>query len=134
KELAIIVKDPRPHVSLHWTLREPVDLIIPRFKIDKNYVGTPPSIEVSITNLNDNINKSFLVDQLKKFDAMEEIEIFYHPKTKKHLGLAKVIFMTPSGATACVNKLNQTSLMGNIINVFFDPFGKFSFYHFKWTI
>lgn len=62
---------------------------------------------------------------MKKFDSMEEIEIFYHPKTKKHLGLAKVIFMTPSGARACVTKLNQTSLMGNIINVFFDPFGKF---------
>lgn len=87
-------------------------------------MGTPPAIEVSITNLNDNINKSFLEDMLRKFDNFEELEIFYHPKTKRHLGLAKVIFMTPSGATACVQRLDQTSVMGNIINVFFDPFGK----------
>lgn len=62
---------------------------------------------------------------LRKFDDLEEIEIFFHPKSKKHLGLAKVIFMTPAGAKSCVQKLNHTSVMGNIINVFFDPFGKY---------
>ncbi|KAJ6216177.1 hypothetical protein RDWZM_007334 [Blomia tropicalis] len=124
KDPPLIVKDPRSRLALWNTLREPIDLIIPRFKIDKHYVGIPPAIEVSITNLNDNINKSFLSDMLKKFDNYEELDIFYHPKTGVHLGLAKVIFMTPAGARSCVEKLNDTSVMGNIIRVFFDPFAK----------
>jgi len=89
----------------------------------------PPAIEVSITNLNDNINKSFLEDMLRKYDQFEELQIFYHPKSKKHLGLAKVIFMTAAGARLCVHRLNQTSVMGNIITVFLDPFGKFFLYY-----
>lgn len=48
----------------------------------------------------------------------------YHPKTKKHLGLARIIFLTTSSAKTCVEKLDQTSVMGNKINVFLDPFGK----------
>lgn len=91
-------------------------------QIDKNYVGVPPAIEVSITNLNDNINNTFLEEMLKKFDNCEEIEILYHPKTNKHLGLAKVVFWTPAGARHCVERIHGTSVMGNIINVFFDPF------------
>ncbi len=86
-------------------------------------MGIPPPIEVSITNLNDNINKTFLEDLVKKFDLIEEIEVLYHPKTKKHLGLAKIIFASTAGAKACVEKLDQTSVMGNIINVFLDAFG-----------
>lgn len=92
-------------------------------KIDSNYVGIPPPIEVSITNLNDNINKAFLEDLIKKFDLIEDIQVLYHPKTKKHLGLARITFSSTSGAKSCVEKLNQTSVMGNIIHVFHDPFG-----------
>ena len=61
---------------------------------------------------------------LRKFDEFEEMEIFYHPKSKKHLGLAKVVFITSAGARSCIQRLDQTSVMGNIISVFFDPFGK----------
>lgn len=82
-------------------------------------------MEVSITNLNDNINKTFLADMLKKYGTLEDSSIFYHPKSKKHLGLAKVMFESSKDAKSCVEKLNQTSVMGNIINVFLDPFGKF---------
>jgi AGAP002246-PA len=78
---------------------------------------------VSITNLNDNINKTFLEDMVKKCGSVDEIEIFYHPKSKKHLGLARVIFSDKEGAKSCVLKLNSTSVMGKIINVFHDPFG-----------
>ncbi|XP_054166396.1 histone-lysine N-methyltransferase SETD1B-A-like isoform X2 [Oppia nitens] len=119
---AVQVKDPRrPPI---WNHIEAAELIFPKFKIDSNYVGTPPPLEVSITNLNDNINKTFLEDLLKKFDLIDELEVLYHPKTKKHLGLARISFNSTSGAKACVDKLDQTSVMGNIINVFIDPFGK----------
>ena len=87
-------------------------------------MGIPPPIEVSITNLNDNINKTFLEDLVKKFDLIEDIQVLYHPKTKKHLGLARITFGSTPGAKACVEKLDQTSVMGNVINVFLDAFGK----------
>ncbi|CAG2165548.1 unnamed protein product [Oppiella nova] len=119
----IQVKDPRRGPPI-WNRVEAAELIVPKFKIDSNYVGIPPPIEVSITNLNDNINKTFLEDLVKKIDLIDEIQVLYHPKTKKHLGLAKIIFATTSGAKGCVEKLDQTSVMGNIINVFHDPFGK----------
>lgn len=127
REQPVQVKDPRSSMTILdkiWSHREPAELILPRFKIDKHYVGVPPAIEVSITNLNDNINNTFLEDMLRKFDNCEEIEILYHPKTNKHLGLAKVVFMTPAGARQCVQKIHNTSVMGNIINVCFDPFFK----------
>lgn len=96
-------------------------------------------MEVSITNLNDNISKPFLENLVKKFGAIEEAQIYYHPKTKKHLGTARITFMEAKSAKACVEKLNQTSVMGNIINVFFDPFGNLTFvvlivFNFKLTI
>lgn len=61
---------------------------------------------------------------VKKFGEVEDLHIFYHPKSQKHLGLAKLTFLTPKAAKACVEKLNQTSIMGKIISVFLDPFGK----------
>lgn len=79
---------------------------------------------MSITNLNDNINKHFLNDLLKKYGPIDELEVLYHPKTNKHLGLARIIFGTVSGARTCVEKLDQVSVMGNILNVFLDPFGQ----------
>ena len=57
--------------------------------------------------------------------AIEELSIFYHPKSKKHLGLAKVSFDNVKSAKAAVERLNDTSVMGRVIQVFFDPFGKF---------
>lgn len=87
-------------------------------------MGIPPPIEVSITNLNDNINKDFLEDLVKKFGPLEEVTIYYHPRTKKHLGLAKLIFESPKGAKACVDKLHNTSVMGKVMSVFLDPLGR----------
>lgn len=93
-------------------------------QIDSHYVGDPPPVEVSITNLNDNINSDFLTGMVKKFGVTEELTIFYHPKSNKHLGLAKLIFESEKSASLCVDKLHQTSVMGKIINVFLDPFGR----------
>lgn len=100
-----------------------MDLPIPRFKIDENYVGIPPPVEVTICNLNDNIDRGFLKDIVSKYGPPEEILIFFHPETKRHLGLAKVIFETVKGAKSCVEKLNETSVMGKVVKVFLDPFG-----------
>ena len=46
--------------------------------------------EVTFSNLNDNINQNFLHDMCKSFGIIEEVKIYYHPKTKKHLGVGKV--------------------------------------------
>lgn len=95
-----------------------------RFKIDVNYIGEPPSIEVTICQLNDNIDKQFLRDMVQKFGVIEELFIYYHPVTNKHLGLGRVVFETVQGAKACVEKLNDTSVMGKRLQVFLDPFGE----------
>ncbi|XP_067125107.1 histone-lysine N-methyltransferase SETD1B-A [Centruroides vittatus] len=118
------IRDPRSRLALLWSRTECAELPVPRFKIDNNYVGSPPKLEITISNLNDNINKAFLEELLKKYGTVEESQIFYHPNTKKHLGLAKITFTTTQAAKFCVEKLNHSSVMGNILKVFFDPFGK----------
>lgn len=62
--------------------------------------------------------------KVKKHGPFEELQIFYHPKTNKHLGLARVVFEHVKNAKSCVEKLNQTSVMGKPLQVFLDPFGK----------
>ena len=57
---------------------------------DIYYVGTPLPKEVTFTNLNDNINSNFLEDMCKGFGNIEEVQIFTHPKTRKHLGVGRV--------------------------------------------
>lgn len=118
------VWDPRSRLAMLWAKPEVADLPIPKFKIDNNYVGVPPPVEVTITNLNDNINKSFLDDLLKKCGNVEESYVYYHPATQKHLGLARVTFTSVKAARNCVERLNKSSVMGNILGVFFDPFSK----------
>ena len=81
--------DPRKkHLNL-WKLEkiEPLDLPVPRFIIDSNYVGEPPKVEVTFDNLNDNIDKQFLAKTIQKFGECETIHIEYHPVTNKHLGM-----------------------------------------------
>ncbi|GFS95259.1 histone-lysine N-methyltransferase SETD1B-A [Nephila pilipes] len=118
------VRDPRSRLSTLWAKTEPADLIVPRFKIDENYVGIPPPVQVTIKNLNDNINKQFLDDMLKKYGEVEQSQIFYHPKTRKHLRLAHVTFTTIHAAKLCVDRLNRSTVMGDVLNVYLDPFGK----------
>lgn len=87
-------------------------------------MGEPPSIEVTISQLNDNIDKQFLKDMVQKFGVLEELSIYYHPATNKHLGLGRVVFETVKAAKACVEKLNNTSVMGKQLQVILDPFGE----------
>jgi RNA recognition motif. (a.k.a. RRM, RBD, or RNP domain) len=62
--------------------------------------------------------------QVKKCGEVEELFIYYHPVTKKHLGLARVVFESPKGAKGCVARLNETSVMGKLLAVTLDPFGE----------
>lgn len=57
--------------------------------------------------------------------SIEELEIFNHELSRKHLGVARLIFENPEGARICVKKLNNSTLMGKVLQVFLDPFGEF---------
>ncbi|XP_028035252.1 histone-lysine N-methyltransferase SETD1 isoform X2 [Bombyx mandarina] len=117
-------RDPRSQLSRIWNRLEPADLPVPRFKIDKNYVGTPPQIEITIGNLNDNIDKAFLADMMNKVGPFEELTIFYHPVTNRHLGFARIVFQEVKYSRMCVEKYNGKSVMGQVLEVFHDAFGK----------
>ncbi|KAG7187904.1 hypothetical protein KM043_013872 [Ampulex compressa] len=117
-------RDPRSQLTRIWTRLEQLDLPVPRFKIDSNYCGDPPPLEVTFCHLNDNIDKTFLADMVQKFGMSEELTVYYHPLTNKHLGIARVVFESTKASKACVEKLNNTSVMGRILRVFLDPFGE----------
>ena len=51
-------------------------------------MGEPPKVEVTVENLNDNVEKQFLSQMVTKFGIVELMDIYYHPKTQKHLGAA----------------------------------------------
>lgn len=93
-------------------------------QIDECYIGPVPPKEVTFARLNDNIREGFLTDMCKKFGEIEEVEILYNPKNKKHLGVAKVVFESVKAAKVAVQSLHETSVMGNIIHVELDPKGK----------
>lgn len=93
------------------------------FQVDQWYIGPVPPKELTFSRLNDNIREAFLANMCEKYGNTEEVEIFYNPKNKKHLGIAKVIFDTVSSAKDAVQHLHQTSVMGNIIHVEIDPKG-----------
>lgn len=95
-----------------------------RLQIDEFYVGPVPPKQVTFAKLNDNIRENFLTDMCKKYGEVEEVEILYNPKNKKHLGIAKVIFATVKGAREAVQHLHNTSVMGNIIHVELDTKGE----------
>lgn len=86
-------------------------------------MGEPPAVEVTITNLNDNINNEFLADMIQKCGTTDEMFIYYHPVTNKHLGMARVVFEQPHSARIALDKYNGKSVMGKILTVFLDPFG-----------
>lgn len=91
-----------------------------RFKIDQNYVGQPPAVEITITNLNDNIDKQFLTDMVNKFGCLDELNIYYHPVTNKHLGLARIVFENVKSARYCIEKFNGKSVMGKVCSKYYQ--------------
>ncbi|XP_029299946.1 histone-lysine N-methyltransferase SETD1B-A isoform X3 [Cottoperca gobio] len=117
-----IVRDPR--IGRLWTKYKETDLPVPTFKIDECYIGPVPPKEVTFARLNDNIREGFLNDMCKKFGEIEQVEILYNPKNKKHLGIAKVVFENVKAAKVAVQSLHKTSVMGNFIHVELDPKGE----------
>lgn len=89
-------------------------------QLDEYYVGPIPLKEVTFAHLNDNIKEPFLAEMCAKFGEVEEMEILFHPKTRKHLGLARVLFTNTRGAKDTVKHLHNTSIMGNIVHVQLD--------------
>lgn len=65
-----------------------------------------------------------LLLQVQKFGVVEELYIYYHPVTNKHLGLARVMFESVKSSKQCVERLNNTSVMGKVLRVFLDAFGE----------
>lgn len=59
----------------------------------------------------------------KEFGTIEEAKVYFHPQTQKHLGVGKVVFQSTKSAKHCVEKLNNTSKMGNIMKVELDKMG-----------
>ncbi|XP_026176870.1 histone-lysine N-methyltransferase SETD1B-like [Mastacembelus armatus] len=116
------VRDPR--ICRLWSKSNKTNLIVPKFKVDEWYVGPVPPKEVTFSRLNDNIKEVFLTNMCKEYGSTEEVKIFYNPKNKKHLGIAKVVFDTVKAAKDAVLHLHQTSVMGNIIHVEIDPKGE----------
>ncbi|KAM3611138.1 uncharacterized protein V6R79_013970 [Siganus canaliculatus] len=116
------VRDPR--ICRLWSKCNKTELLVAKFKVDEFYVGPVPPKEVTFSRLNDNVRETFLTDMCKKYGNIEEVEIFYNPKNKKHLGVAKVVFDTVKAAKDAVQHLHQTSVMGNIIHVEIDPKGE----------
>ncbi|KAH8338740.1 hypothetical protein KR059_000536 [Drosophila kikkawai] len=120
----ITPRDPRnPLIRIRARPVDPLMLLIPRFVIDTDYVGQPPAIEVTVVNLNDNIDRQFLSSMLDKCGTFDEINIYHHPTTNKHMGIARIVFESAKGARQFVEKYNEKSVMGKILNVFCDPFG-----------
>uniref|UniRef100_A0A1A9W877 [histone H3]-lysine(4) N-trimethyltransferase n=1 Tax=Glossina brevipalpis TaxID=37001 RepID=A0A1A9W877_9MUSC len=120
----VMPRDPRnPVIRIRARPLEAMVLTVPRLRIDQNYVGTPPAIEITITNLNDNIDKQFLARMLEKCGSYDDLAIYHHPSTNKHLGVARIVFENVKAARLCLEKYNQKSVMGKILSVFQDPFG-----------
>ena len=91
------------------------------FQIDENYVGEPPKVEVTIENLNDNVDKHFLNQMVCKYGELQDLMIYFHPITKKHLGLARLLFVEVRSAKECVKQLHGKSVMGKQLNCYIDP-------------
>ena len=58
--------------------------------MDKWFIGKMDPKEITFENLNDNINESFLKSMCLPYGEIVECSICLHPKTKQHLGIAKV--------------------------------------------
>ncbi|KAK2098132.1 Histone-lysine N-methyltransferase setd1b [Saguinus oedipus] len=120
--LVEIVED--PWVVGIWTKNKELKLSVPKFKIDQFYMGPVPPKQVTFDTLNDNIRENFLRDMCKKYGEVEEVEILYNLRTKKHLSIAKVVFATIWGAKKVLQHLHSTSVVGNIIHVELDTKGE----------
>ncbi|OWK49793.1 Histone-lysine N-methyltransferase SETD1A, partial [Lonchura striata] len=93
--------------------------------LDEFYVGQVPLKEVTFARLNDNIREGFLREMCRKFGEVEEVEVLLHPKTRKHLGLARVTFGSSRGGGDTVRHLHNATVMGGAGGAQLDVRGAF---------
>jgi len=86
------------------------------FQYDENYVGTVLPKEVTFCNLNNNINDSFLREMCKSHGVVEDVTVYYHPKTRRHLGIGTV-----SAASERLSVGDRTGIEVNCISLDFRP-------------
>jgi len=80
-------------------------LCVHLFQYDANYVGTVLPKEVTFCNLNNNINDSFLRDMCKSHGLIDDVSVYYHPKTRRHLGIGTVLYHISQGSHSSRNVL-----------------------------
>lgn len=106
------------------SIEVPDSRVLSSSQLDEFYIGQIPLKEVTFARLNDNVRETFLKDMCRKYGEVEEVEILLHPRTRKHLGLARVLFTSTRGAKETVKNLHLTSVMGNIIHAQLDIKGE----------
>lgn len=77
---------------------------------------------MTVSNLNDNIDEKFLSDMVQRCGAFEELVIYTHPVTKKHLHLARIVFMDVASARQFIDKYNDKSVMGKVCSMIYASF------------
>ncbi|KAL5257106.1 hypothetical protein ACHWQZ_G012141 [Mnemiopsis leidyi] len=117
-EKPAVVKDPRFGSIMR---QKEIDLKMPKFKYDKWSVGSPPMKSIFIYGLNDNVNQEFLTGLFQPLGSIDQLKVYYHPKTRKHLGIAFVSFSKSSVTKEVLAKFHGTSIMGNTVNIKPDP-------------
>lgn len=71
--------------------------------------------------------------QVMKYGEVDDLYIYHHPITNKHLGLARVMFASVKAAKECVERLDRTPVMGKTLRVFLDAFGNKYIYVLKFN-
>jgi [histone H3]-lysine4 N-trimethyltransferase SETD1 len=47
----------------------------------------------------------------------DEITIYHHPESNKHLGIARLILRSSRQSKTCIEKFNNKSVMGKVDNI-----------------
>lgn len=112
-------KDPRQRKSKLWTV-DVCDLPVPKFSLDKNYIGPMPRDTVRFSGLNDNIDRKFLYELCEAYGDIIEYKVYFDPQSNKHMGTGKVVFDMKTNTEKVVSSLNGRSVMGKIVSAWVD--------------
>ncbi|KIH65409.1 hypothetical protein ANCDUO_04272 [Ancylostoma duodenale] len=119
-DVKLPLSDPRNHYIQFRTVAQ-ADLPVPSFTVDRNTVFYP-KVEVAMFELNDNVNKAFLKQLANKVAPPIDLDVFYHPVTKKHMGMAMIVFPTFQEARKFVQEYNGKAIMGSQVSCCHDPY------------
>ncbi|XP_004363308.2 Setd1a protein [Capsaspora owczarzaki ATCC 30864] len=114
----VTVVDPRRGRPPRYTAT--LDLTIPRFKFDEHSVGDAPNRILFLSELNDNVESSFLLDELRKLGSVETAKVHHHPQTGRHLGIASVVFPSVRECTRLLPLIDGRTFMGKPVKAELD--------------